>query len=177
MIQCWRGISYSQKGMHTSEANMDFKRLIYKIIGQTVQRPLARATRGMTLGARVMVIDDKNEVLLVRHTYSPGWILPGGGVERGETLKVAALREIREEAGIIGETLVYHGIFSNELVFPGDHVACYVVRQFTREDWTPNGEIAAAKFFSVNHLPDDVTGGTKRRLDEIFHGAPISEMW
>jgi 8-oxo-dGTP pyrophosphatase MutT (NUDIX family) len=156
---------------------MDFKRLIYKIIGQTVQRPLARITRSMTLGARVMVIDDKNEVLLVRHTYSPGWILPGGGVERGETLKVAALREIREEAGIIGKTLDYHGIFSNEPVFPGDHVACYVVRQFTREDWKPNSEIAEAQFYSVDQLPAEVTGGTKRRLDELFRGAPISEMW
>ncbi len=130
----------------------------------------------MTLGARVVVLED-NQVLLVRHTYSPGWILPGGGVEHGETLVQAALREIREESGIVGEDPVLHGIFSNEPRFKGDHVACYVVRKFTRLDWKPNTEIAEARFFSVSKLPGDVTGGTGRRLAEILDGVPISEMW
>jgi 8-oxo-dGTP pyrophosphatase MutT (NUDIX family) len=156
---------------------MGFQRIFYKVAGRLVQVPLARLTRGMTLGARVAVIDAEGQILLVRHTYSPGWILPGGGVERGETLASAALREIREEAGILSENLVFHGMFSNEPVFAGDHVACYVVRDFTRIDWQPNAEIAEARFFARDALPSDITGGTTRRLAEIFDGAAISTMW
>jgi 8-oxo-dGTP pyrophosphatase MutT (NUDIX family) len=177
MVHHFLGLKYSHYCTPINEANMGFKRVFYKIAGRLVQQPLARLTRGMTLGARVVVIDNNGHVLLVRHTYSPGWILPGGGVERGETLAAAALREIREEAGIEGEAPIFHGMFSNEPVFQGDHVACYVVRQFSRVAWKSNAEIAEARFFAVNALPEDATGGTRRRLAEILDGAPLSEMW
>ena len=32
---------------------------------------------------RAAVIDDQERVLLLRHTYTTSWFLPGGGVERG----------------------------------------------------------------------------------------------
>lgn len=156
---------------------MGIKSGLFKIASGMVQQPLARISRGMTLGARVVVLDEKGLVLLVRHTYSEGWILPGGGVEKGETLASAALREIREEAGVIGEEPTLHGIFSNDPVFRGDHVACYIVRKFSRIAWSANYEIAAAEFFPVGDLPKTTTGGTRRRLAEILDGAAISEMW
>ncbi|MEM9842987.1 MAG: NUDIX domain-containing protein, partial [Pseudomonadota bacterium] len=37
----------------------------------------------MTLGVRAIVENAEGQVLLVRHTYTPGLYLPGGGVERG----------------------------------------------------------------------------------------------
>jgi 8-oxo-dGTP pyrophosphatase MutT (NUDIX family) len=156
---------------------MGFKAQLFKLGSAYVHQPMARLTRGMTLGARVAVIDADSGVMLVRHTYSPGWILPGGGVEKGETLVAAALREIREEAGILGEAPQLHGIFSNHHSFPGDHVACFVVRKFEVGLWKPSFEIAEAKFFAAKALPPDLTGGTRRRLAEIFDGAALSEMW
>lgn len=155
---------------------MDIRQSLLRMASKTLQQPVSRVLRGMTLGARVAVLDH-DQILLVKHTYSQGWILPGGGVERGETLVQAALREIREEAGILGEAPQLHGIFSNEPSFRGDHVACYVVRKFARLDWKPNAEIAEARFFPCKQLPEDVTGGTRRRLAEILDGVPISQMW
>lgn len=39
--------------------------------------------RPMTLGVRGLVLDvPAKTVMLIRHTYVPGWHLPGGGVER-----------------------------------------------------------------------------------------------
>jgi 8-oxo-dGTP pyrophosphatase MutT (NUDIX family) len=156
---------------------LEIKWIFYQVARKLIHEPWVRITRGKTLGARVAVFDDQNQIFLVRHTYSKGWILPGGGVDAGETLVQAALREMREEGGLIGEAPVLHGIFSNEPIFRGDHVACFVVRKFSRVDWKPNREIAEARFFSLKQLPEDVTGGTRRRLAEIVDGVPISEMW
>jgi ADP-ribose pyrophosphatase YjhB (NUDIX family) len=54
-----------------------------------------------TEGAHVLVTDDEGRILAVRTTYlGPGWMLPGGRVERTETPHRAAVRETREETGI-----------------------------------------------------------------------------
>jgi 8-oxo-dGTP pyrophosphatase MutT (NUDIX family) len=137
----------------------------------------ARMFRAMTLGARVAIIDSDSRVLLVKHTYTPGWYFPGGGVERGETMLQAAIREAREEAGIVVQDCKLFGLYSQEAAFKGDHIALYVVRIFSRVAWQPDGEIEAAQFFALTDLPADITDATQRRLAEIFEGAPASEQW
>ncbi|MBI2718848.1 MAG: NUDIX domain-containing protein [Rhizobiales bacterium] len=153
-------------------------RTIFRMISKLVLQPWHRQTRAMTLGTRTAVIDGNTQVLLVRHSYAPGWSLPGGGVERGETLVEAAAREIGEEAGIVAEEEPrLHGIFLNEPQFPGDHVACFVLRRFRREKRATSLEIAEARFFAVEDLPEGTTGGTRRRVAEIFDGAAPTSRW
>ena len=60
-----------------------------------------RYQRAMTLGVRIAARDADGAILLVRHTYLRGWYLPGGAVDAGETLAEAALRELREETGVL----------------------------------------------------------------------------
>ncbi|MBS0482279.1 MAG: NUDIX domain-containing protein [Proteobacteria bacterium] len=51
-------------------------------------------------GCRVLALDERGWVLLVRHSYGSGrWMLPGGGVGRRENPLAAAQRELREEVG------------------------------------------------------------------------------
>ena len=138
----------------------------------------SRLTRGKTLGARVVVIDAQERVLLVRPTYVSGWVLPGGGVDKGETLRQAAIRELKEEAAVEPlEELAFHGMFSNEVVFPGDHVACFVLRKFRQKVFKPNLEIGAVEFFDFRSLPVDVTPGSLRRIKEVMQGAAVSDHW
>jgi 8-oxo-dGTP pyrophosphatase MutT (NUDIX family) len=138
-----------------------------------------RFARGLTLGARALVVDDKRRVLLVQHSYVRGWHLPGGGVEPGETLIDALVRELREEANIEPTAPPrLHGIFFNDRVSRRDHVAVFVVADFRQiAAPVPNHEIIAHGFFPIEELPNDTSAATRARIVEVFGGAPVSERW
>jgi 8-oxo-dGTP pyrophosphatase MutT (NUDIX family) len=149
---------------------------------ERIVRPLAfahfRMKRGLTLGVRGMIVDAEGRVLLIEHTYVPGWYLPGGGVEHGETAEEALARELVEEVGVRVEgrpKLV--SAHSNHSLFPNDHVLIYRI-----DDWTPcpatsRGEIAQMRWFKTDALPDGVTAGTRRRIEEAFSGGAVSPHW
>ncbi len=137
-----------------------------------------RFSRGLTLGTRIAAVEGR-KVFLIRHTYRPGWYLPGGGVEKGETVRQSAERELMEEAGIRldGEPRI-HGVFLHEPFFPGDHVIAYVAEAWTQVEVPyPTREIADGGLFDIDALPDDTTQATRRRLAEIFGGEPPASHW
>lgn len=137
-------------------------------------------SRPMTLGARAVVYDEpNNSVLLVRHTYVPGFQLPGGGVEPGETMEQALSRELEEEGGIIMEGAPeLRSIHLNRKASRRDHVAIYLVRNFrSLGPVKANREIAEAAFYPLDALPAATTRGTRRRLAEIFDGVPPQPEW
>ena len=145
----------------------------------SVLRPLWRFRRGLTLGAQGAVIDGEGRVLLVRHSYRPGWWFPGGGVEWRETLETALARELEEEVGVtLTGPPALHGVFSNFASFPGDHIAVFVVRDWQRHgDYRKRGEIAEAAMFAWQDLPERTDPGTQTRLAEIFDQVPINSLW
>ena len=145
-------------------------------------RPLffafSRLTRGMTLGVRVAARDEAGRIMLVRHTYLDGWWLPGGGVDRGETIQDAAVRELREETGLIATAPPrLLSVHSNHRFFPNDHVLVFAVDAFEVGERTSHGEISDAEWFAPDALPGGVTAATQRRLDEIFTGAAPDPLW
>jgi len=58
-------------------------------------------SRPLTLGVRGVVIDEKERILLVRHSYVSGWHLPGGGVEVGRKRVTRGLRVERPEWDVL----------------------------------------------------------------------------
>ena len=136
--------------------------------------------RGVTLGVRAAVFDPEGRVFLVRHSYVPGWHLPGGGVERGETMTDALHRELREETGIrLSAPATLFGIYLNRHTSPRDHVGLYVCRDWTQPEApkVPNLEIVACGFHAPDVLPEGITGATRRRLAEIAEGRAPSAEW
>ena len=150
-----------------------------KSIVTSVLQRYWRLSRVLTLGAQAALLDPDNRVLLIRHTYRPGWHFPGGGVERSETIIEALTREIEEEAGVAltGPAELF-GIYSNQAVFPGDHVALFVARSWQQvRTPEPNYEIAEHRLFAPGELPPDINPGTARRLGEILNGTPRTPLW
>jgi len=138
-----------------------------------------RFSRGLTLGARAMVLDGEGRVFLIKHSYVSGWHLPGGGVEPGETLREALARELMEEGNIelTGQPPLY-ALYYHPSVSDRDHVALFVVRDFRQRAMPrPNHEIVAHGFFAVGDLPDGTTRATRARVAEVLMGAPVSERW
>ena len=126
--------------------------------------------RGMTLGVRIAIVNSEKKILLVRHSYMPGWYFPGGGVEHGETIYDAAYREVYQETGIddlFDLKLIKFEL--NEEVSNKDHVA--ILRAETSSELIKQTslEIKEAKFYDFDKLPTDLHVSVKKVLKENFN--------
>lgn len=133
----------------------------------------------LTIGVRIIVRDGADKVLLVRHTYAPGWHFPGGAIDRRETAVDAAVRELREEALIeaaAAPRLV--GVYLSTTQQRSDHIVLFEAGDWRAvEGRTRPLEIAEAAFFPIRDLPKGTTGGTRRRVAELLGEAPVSAAW
>ena len=136
-----------------------------------------RVRKPLTVGVRCAVEDPAGKILLVRHTYLKGWYLPGGGVEKGETLEGAILRELGEEVGVTatGRPKLFHA-YSSFREYKSDHILLYRLTAFTM---TPvkSPEIAEWGFFDPASPPEGTSPATARRLDELRGAADPGESW
>lgn len=137
-----------------------------------------RFRRGMTLGVRAACFDDEGRIFLVRHTYVPGWYMPGGGVERNETALEALVKELREEGNLelLEPPVLLHAYF-NTRISRRDHVLFYRARVRQTEPRPPDREIAECGFFPLDALPDGLTRATIDRLAELAGERAFSDRW
>jgi len=138
-----------------------------------------RFLRGLTLGVRGMAIDPEGRIFLIKHSYVPGWHLPGGGVEVGETVLEALHREMMEEGNIelLREPRLF-AVYHNRNASGRDHVALYVTEAFRQSTQPqPNAEIVAHGFFARDDLPADTTAATRARIAEVLDGMAPPAHW
>ena len=135
-------------------------------------------TRSMTLGVRAACFDREGRVFLVRHSYIAGWHMPGGGVERHETVEEALAKELREEGNLVisGRPQLFHVYFNNR-ISKRDHVVFYRVEVTQTALRKPDREIVESGFFALDALPPGTTKATYRRLKELEGAEAPSNHW
>lgn len=135
-------------------------------------------SRGMTMGVRAACFNAQGEIFLVRHTYVPGWYLPGGGMEHRETALEALVKELREEGNLVmTEKPDLVNVYYNRRASKRDHVLFYRVNVEQTAPRLPDREIAESGFFPLDKLPDEVTDATLRRLRELSGEEALSDYW
>lgn len=133
-------------------------------LAHEVRRRWWRLARPRLNGVCVIARDSAGHVLLLRQSYgTTRWVLPGGGVGRGEPAVAAALREFREEAGCDLADLAFAGISTEDL-----HGTINDVHVFTAlllgSPQVDGREIVDARLFALEALPPETSPRVVRRL-------------
>jgi ADP-ribose pyrophosphatase YjhB (NUDIX family) len=119
------------------------------------------------------VIFDGERVLLQRRDDNGRWGLPGGGVDPGESVRTAIVREVREETGLDVEPLRLIGVYSDPanhqvITYPDGNVIHYVSAVF--ECAIRGGTLACGAesldlgFFAPDALPEDTLPISRIRI-------------
>lgn len=71
----------------------------------------------INIGATVIVLNEKNEILLNLRTDTSTWGIIGGGMELGESLEQTAARELLEEANLTAKRFTLLDVLSGEELY------------------------------------------------------------
>lgn len=123
-----------------------------------------RLAKPRIVGCQVLAFDEQGRLLLIRHSYgSRQWMLPGGGMKRGEDPLAAAAREMREETGCGLEDAREIAIADEPL--HGARNRVHVVTGRALGMARPDGrEVVEARFFAPGALPDQMPERLRERL-------------
>ena len=126
--------------------------------------------------AAIAVVNDKNQLLLLKRKDSKMWTIPGGTMEFGEGLCECAIREVQEESGLKVEIKDIIGIYADPqvrvLYSDGEVRQEFTVVYFAE---VSEGEIildeesSQFKWVDLNELLDlPLAGSQRRRLEEVI---------
>jgi ADP-ribose pyrophosphatase YjhB (NUDIX family) len=122
------------------------------------------------MGAGCLFFNDRDELLLVKPNYKPGWEIPGGIVEQNESPKQCCLREVLEEIGLDREigpllTIDYNSQVDTKteslmFVFDGGVLSESEIGTIQIQE----AELCNFAFFAQDNLPEALTITLKSRV-------------
>ena len=123
--------------------------------------PDAPAATTMVPSVNVILVNDADEILLIRRTDNGNWAVPGGAVDLGESVAQAAVRETREESGIECEVTGLVGIYSDPrhiILYTSDGEArqefsIVLTARVLRGQPTPSSESSEVRWVPVSEIP------------------------
>lgn len=103
------------------------------------------------VGVTGIILNDKKEVLLFKHTYrSHAWSLPGGYLKAGEHPREALEREIKEESGLV--VSIDESLKTRTDRETARLDLCYT-GVFIGGEFGPTHEVSEYGFFALDKLP------------------------
>jgi 8-oxo-dGTP diphosphatase len=119
-----------------------------------------------------IIIEHSGGVVLVRRRNEPpGWALPGGFVDYGESLEAAAVREAREETGLDVRLIRQMHTYSDPGRDPRHHTITTVYVAEPAGGTLEGGDDAAeARAFGRESLPEDIAFDHRDILEDYYTG-------
>lgn len=103
------------------------------------------------VGVTGVIFNEKNEVLLFKHTYrQQSWSLPGGYMKAGEHPREALEREIKEESNLV---VSVDDSLKTRTDREGARLDMCYTGVFIGGEFTPSHEVSAYGFFSQDTMP------------------------
>ena len=120
-----------------------------------------------TVGVFAAIFDKGGRILCVKQNYGPkSWTIPGGRMERGESLIEALEREVQEESGYHIQAQQVIGVYSSP--YKDDMSLIIQAEIVDRGEWQPNGEISELGFFEKDELPQPMHPHVVRLILDAF---------
>jgi len=117
------------------------------------------------IGVFALIFDDQGRILLGRRRDIDWWNLPGGGMEKGETVDEALYREVLEETGLEVEVERLVGVYSKpqkqEVVLT---FRCRIIGGTLQ----PTEEIRESRYFPPNALPGNTLPKHRQRVEDAM---------
>ena len=123
------------------------------------------------IGVEAVVLNEKQEILLIQRRDNAHWALPGGLAEIGHTFPESTLRELWEEAGLRGEVKRMLGVFDGRRWGTRTNIhLVHLVFLVECSDLSPSPGIECldAAFFARDSLPEPMHGGHGLRIPVCF---------
>lgn len=110
--------------------------------------------RPKTRGARCMIrFEDK--ILFIKHSYGSGfWNIPGGGTKKKETFEQAAIREVKEEVGIVVKEVKKVGSHLSDKEYKIDQTELFLADVDSEYYKIDNIEIIEARWARLDEIPE-----------------------
>lgn len=121
--------------------------------------------------ASIIVTNEKGELLLVKRALDPAkgtWCFPIGFVECGETIEEAAMRELKEEAGIEGRIAGLLDVSSDATGAYGEVVVVTFLAEKVGGKEEPGDDACDVGYFPADRLPELAFPSQVRALERFF---------
>jgi 8-oxo-dGTP pyrophosphatase MutT (NUDIX family) len=131
----------------------------------------------VSAGGFVISKSDPNQVALMARFNRGGkleWCIPKGHLEQNETNEQAALREVREETGLVAEIITHLGEVNYQFIQDGKRIAktvhVYLMQQTGGElsfEHDPHKEASELEWVAVSELLARLSHGNEKRIAKM----------